>query len=364
MEFMVVNPGFKVEDITPLENILAVADPFVKHPLPPVDKYDLTSYIFASHALEKELYALLDNNLATRVMELAAGMEMPGEVEKKPAYILASAVMGFLIASEFLIDPTMSIYEKAASLGHEAAVDQLFRFRVADHVHPQAWIDLALQRTNRITPDEIEVATDYVIKDAPEIEEKNFGKTLDMWKLNYYSVLKAAALWRKESSDVVAACDYIYWMENESYFNAIAGIFSLVFFSPKRYGKMLKGINSISKTKLLSGLKNAAWDMTYIRYWSKSCKDADENKFWLLCSNDIALRRVASHIFEDPELGEGHLLQTLESYWGQNKAKQILKVYHHAWDRVASDEAARDAVLLPRFQNIDRSIAALEGQLT
>lgn len=363
MEFVVVNPGFNVKDITPLENILATADPFVKHPLPPVDKYDLTSYIFASNALKKELYALLDNNLTTRVIELATGMEMPAEAGKKPAYVLASAVMGFLIAAEFFVDPTMAIYEKASSLGHEAAAEQLHKFRIADHIHPQAWIDLAFERQTRIPQDEIELATSYVMKDAPDIEETNFAKRLDIWKLNYYFVLKAASLWRNEKSDIKAALAFIEWMESESFFNNIAAIFTLIFFSPKRYGRMIKGIESTSAKKFRDGLKNAAWDLAYIRYWAKKYKDADDNSFWLLCSNDLALRRIASYIFEDPELGEAHLLHMLQHYWGVNKARQILKVYYQTWGRVARDEAARDAVLLPRFLNIDDSIADIEGQL-
>ena len=363
MELMVLNLGFNVQDVTPLEKILATADLFVKGPRPPVDKYDLKSYIFASTALKKELYALLDNNLTTRVVELATGIEMPAEANKKPAYVLASAVMGFLIGAEFLIDPTMAIYEKASSLGHEAAAEQLYKFRIADHIHPQAWIDIALERETRISQDEIELAISYVMKDAPDIAETNFAKRLDIWKLNYYFVLKAASLWRNEHCDVKAALAFIEWMESESFFNNIAAIFTLILFSPKRYGKMIKGIESTSAKKFRDGLKNAAWDLAYIRYWAKKYKDADENSFWLLCSNDLALRRIASCIFEDPELGEAHLLHILQHYWGQNKAKQILKVYHQTWGRVASDEAARDAVLLPRFLNIDDSIAAIEGQL-
>jgi hypothetical protein len=150
MEVMILNPGFNVQDGTLLEKLLAMADPFVKGPLPPVDKYNLASYIYASAALKKELCALLDNNLTTRVIELATGVEMPAAPDKKPAYALASAVMGFLVASEFLVDPTMAIYEKASSMGHEAAAEQLFNFRVADHIHPQVWIDLALERKKEL----------------------------------------------------------------------------------------------------------------------------------------------------------------------------------------------------------------------
>lgn len=363
MELMVIKPQFNIQDVIPLEKILATADLFVKGPYPPVDKYDLTSYMFASTALKKELYALLDNNLTTRVIELATGLEMPAESDKKPAYVYASAVMGFLIAAEFIIDPTMAIYEKASSLGHEAAAEQLNKFRVADHIHPQAWIDLALQRKANISRGEIEIATTCVMKNAYEIDEKNFTKRLDIWKLNYYFVLKAAALWREESCDIKAALAFIEWMESESFFNNIAAIFTLILFSPKRYGKMIKGIESTSAKKFRGGLKNAAWDLAYVRYWVKKYKDADEKSLWLLCSNDLALRRIASYVFEDPELGEAHLLHILQLYWGQNKSKQILKAYHHAWDRVANDEAARDTVLLPRFLNIDDSIAAIEEQL-
>lgn len=363
MELLILNPGFNVQDVNPLEDMLAAVDPFVKCPLPPVDKYDLESYVYASTALKKELFALLDNNLITRVIELSSGGEIPEAPDKKPAYLLSSAVMGFLVAADFVVDPTMAIYEKASSLGHEAALEQLFKFRVADHIQPQAWIDLALERTTRIPSYEISRATASVKENASGEGEDNFAKQLDSWKLNYYFVLKAASIWKEKRHDIEAALTFIDWMESESFFNSVAAIFTLIFFSPKRYAKMVKGIESPSIQRLQYGLKNAAWDLAYIKYWAKQCKNTDENTFWLLCSNDLALRNIASHIFNNPDLGESHLSSILQNYWGNNKGCQILRVYQDVWNRIASDEATRDTNLLPQFKKVDEAIATLGKQL-
>jgi hypothetical protein len=291
---------------------------------------------------------------------LATGAEVPNDSSKRKPYLLSAATMAFLIIGEFLIEPSLAIYEKASNLGNEEAKKQLFQFRVADHIHPQQWLNLALQKIDKISKAEIKYASDLVIKTQPEIEEGNFEKTLDIWKLNYYFVLKAADIWKNSKDELSSALNFIEWMETDSFLNAVATAFNLIFFSPKRYSKMIKGINSESGDKFKNGLKNAAWDLVYISHWGKNCKEANENTLWLLCSNDLALREVACNIFEDPKLGDKHLLHLLSHYWGAQKAATILNIYNKTFHNISSDPSLRDTILKDRFSGLDKSILSLE----
>jgi hypothetical protein len=355
-----MNPEYNIDDIAPLQELVRQNELFVLGPSNVRDVYDLTNYIFASNAFKRDLRALVDNNLLTRAIELASGAEVPNDPSKRRPYLLSAATMAFLIIGEFLIEPSLAIYEKASILGNEEAKKQLFLFRVADHIHPQQWLNLALQRIDRISETEIKYASDMVIKTQPEIEEENFEKTLDIWKLNYYFVLKAADIWKNSNDELSSALNFIKWMETDSFLNAVASVFNLVFFSPKRYSKMIKGINSESADKFKNGLKNAAWDLVYISHWGRNCKEANENTLWLLCSNDLALRGVACNIFEDPKMGENHLQHLLSYYWGAQKAATILDVYNKTFFSINSDPSLRDTVLKYRFSELDKSILSLE----
>jgi hypothetical protein len=47
---------------------------------------------------------------------------------------------------------------------------------------------------------------------------------------------------------------------------------------------MIKKINSTNLDKLQDGLRNAAWDLTYIIKFRKLSKDQPENIVWFFCS--------------------------------------------------------------------------------
>lgn len=326
MKLVLVNPEYSIDDLYLVAAIVKHNDLFILGPSNVPDEYDVKSYIIASQALERDLRALVDNNLITRAISLARGARIPPEPENKKGYALAAATMAFLIAADFLIEPSMSIYEKASKSNHEAAKEELFYFRVADHVHVQQWINIALERQNQIEPHEIDYAKKLVLATQPKVEENNFHKILNPWKVNYYFILKAAALWKNLDQDVAAAEHFIRWMADESFFNAASMIFSLIYLSPKRYRGMIKGIESTSKERFHNGLKNAAWDLAYITQWSKYCREASTNTLWLLCSNDLALRAIARWLYtEDRQHDPLEFL--LSHYWDSNKAKQIVKAY-------------------------------------
>lgn len=360
MKIVVCTPQFNFKDMKLTEQIIRANDIFVLPSNIP-DIYDLNNYITAGQIQDRKLYALVDNNILTRAIALARGMEVPYGSEQSKGYILAAATMAYLMAADFLIEPSMSIYEKASKSSHDAAVEELYYFRVADNIHTTEWINIALERKRQIASEELEIAKHHASR-IKQAHESNYAKILNPWKVNYYFILKAAQLWKSNNDDVAAAEAFVSWMAEDSFFNPVSTVFALIFFSPKRLSKMIKGINSDSSQKFHDGLKNAAWDLAYITQWAKYCRNADQDCLWLLCSNDRALREIALWYLADVSI-QNPLYSLLKKYWGNKKAKRISDTYDNTISKVDRNESKRNLALSERFRSVDMSICELERTL-
>ncbi len=360
MEITYTNPHFDVNDIPSIEKIVRDNDPFVLSPSSIDDRYDLRGYIYASQNLKRELRAILDNNILTRVISLAEGKPVPQEENQAEAYILSSAVMAFLIIGGFEIEQRISIHEKRFSSNPPQAERELHISRVADNIRVKEWIDIALGRKKEIFKNEINSSKTRISSVNYENAEKSFPKVIRPWKINYYFVLKAAEIWKSSSNSMYNACKFIRWIEKECFFAAVPLVFAMVFFSPNRYSEMIKGINSQSEQKTIHGLQNAAWDLTYIRMWSSFYQTSNLNRLWLLCSNDLALRSIAKMQFEDSEQSGNPVLEQLQEYWPKSDAQKIFDVYEQALANVANEKDKRQQRVKDITESIDKFITDLE----
>lgn len=363
MEFIYTNPHFDVKDINPIEEIVRDNDPSVLSPSSIDDRYNLMGYIHAAKNLGIELRAILDNNILTRVISLALGSPVPEEENQANAYLLSSAIMAFLIIGKFEIEQRISIHEKRFSSNRSQAERELHISRVADNILVKEWIDVALGRKKEIFRDEINDSETRVASVNYENSDKSLSKTIKPWKINYCFVLKATEIWKSSSNNVDNACKFIHWMEREWFFAAVPSIFIMVLFSPKRYSKMIKGIDSTTKEKLINGLQNAAWDLTYIRLWSSFYQTSNLNRLWLLCSNDIALRSIAKMHFEDLKQSENPVLEQLQEYWSATDAQKIFDVYEQALANITDDKDKRQQKIKDRTESIDNFITDLETKV-
>ena len=168
--------------------------------------------------------------------------------------------MAFLIAADVTIEPNISLYETADQPASWASNDVVW-FRRADHVHPQAYADFALSRTNQIPEDVRQNAIRLVPDDRGP---SNFSERLRHWRCHYCCLLKIALLRRQFHSPPAAKLRlFLDWSVHDGFFDATALAFAIMYFGRQQRGKMLKHINSNFK-RAQGGIKNAAWDLTYL----------------------------------------------------------------------------------------------------
>ncbi|MDD5114708.1 MAG: hypothetical protein PHC94_11890 [Methylobacter sp.] len=257
----------------PIERLVRESDSLIAAHAALQDIYSLGEYQKLG-AVKREV--LLDNNILTRLIHLAKGLEINGDGESVKNYKYCCALMCFFILNNINIETNISFYERASSNGHPKAIDEYPYFMIANHIHPMIYANLALGITNHICNEQIVYTRDNIKIVVPE--ESNFSKQLNDWKLIYSHMLKAKILLRDEPKPVKRIEQMMEWFASESSITPGSLLFILILLSSRRgkLGGLVKNINSSEFTTLKKGLKNAAWDLTYLTTWRKMTNSQSE----------------------------------------------------------------------------------------
>lgn len=351
------------EDYTALRNLLRSADPLITGNYVDGSSFDLTEYLTAVKQGGVEFRALFDRNIVSPLAELAAGKPLVGSEETISTGRIACASLAFCMLADILVEPSIALYEYASTQGNSRAQNDYSSFRVADNADPSIFIDIAMGRSDRIPEDHIAHLRRDSRLNAHISPEKNFEKTLNMWRPNYLYVLKMAALRRSGLSPLRAALEFQRWQSEDSFYNAAASMYCLASIShqpPK--GQMLKGIGSADPATLKKGLRNAAWDICLIQQFGRYVT-TPSSPSWSLWTLDKAVRDVARALFvRDGKSGEELLGAFYSKCWGRDGMTLHRSYVQHS-TKAAPGSEYRKALLAAAFQRIDLDIKALENYL-
>lgn len=208
------------------------------------DIYSLEEYMMSTE--DTKLNVLLDNNIFTRLIYLTKGGEIKGNSEEIKTYRFCCAVMCFFVLGGFNIEPNIALYERASKKNHSNAINDVYHFRVADHIHPMSYAELALGIKDKFCEEEIETAVNFLTPHYLETEETNFEKDLDDWKIIYFHLLKIYELKTTEIDGTQKIKSFLKWVVEDCFSTSVSTIFALIFFSPNSssFGTMIKKINS------------------------------------------------------------------------------------------------------------------------
>lgn len=328
------------------------------------DPYVLIDYLVAATVDDCEFFSLFDRNLISPMVALARGENVPESSQAQCNTRLAAACACFCILAKIYIEPNISLYEFAATSGNEAAQSDAHLFRVADNSDAIAYLDIALGRARRLPRKLLEhVHTLPEVADH-HIPEKNFERSLKMWKPNYLYALKTVALRRSGLSPFDAAMALIHWQAEEAFFAAPAGMYCIaaIAHAPPK-GGMLKSLLSKNLTSLKSGLRNATWDICLLQQFGRLMRQPEGPK-WSLWSTDIALKEIARSLFvRDDEIAEDKLTGFFERHWGPKDGRHLVAAYMEALAVARQDGKARKFRMQEVLSKLDERVKDLEGNL-
>jgi hypothetical protein len=161
----------------------------------------------------------------------------------------------------------------------------------------------------------------------------DFAMPLREWRRNYISLLKLAELNLKETDRTTQLTELVRWMYQDFSIRGPALIFAIYYFTPNSQRRgLLKNLRSNNRERALEGVRNAAWDVTFLSDWiSRISKQKNKGMLTVLCSLDRSLIRLANMLApgridpESPDSLRPSLLELLTP-WGGKASKQLAEI--------------------------------------
>ena len=251
------------------------------------DFYDWFTYQQQHELYGNKTYALFDLNLTTYVINIGKRKAATA----KPEHRQTAALMTLLICADILIEPGPSLTESNTSSTTKDGEKKLHWFRLADNLPASVYTDFALGRIDGIGEGMLPNAHDYQRSKIPTEVPSEFplyrGYLLKMYQLLCDSKLGRADRIKQ----------FWQWMWSRYQFDVVSSTYALLLFSGSIKEEISKNtpLESLEKNIL-----NISWDFALIRNWIRRVDQQKErNEIWLLCTNDVNVRKTADMIFDD-----------------------------------------------------------------
>jgi hypothetical protein len=305
-----LDPRFPLRDVETITLMLQEWDILVPGYQPPAEGILSMLDLISTANMENEKTVILpDRNLVTRMASIAKD-----GVPNSPNLptIQAASLMALAQSLDFYIEPSVAFHELASREGNTTAHSELSWFRAADEAQSLAWIDLALGRAQAL------------LNPQPISEqETDLAFPPDRWRRNYAVALKMAELELAEISNVDRLLRLMQWMIDDFIFAGPAACFAAMYYSPTASrGGMIKHLRSPDRCRAIAGVKNAAWDITYISDFVRRAREPSDCKTWyILATADKNLMSVAS--LSNLNAIPGQIAEAYSQWWSPSDANKI-----------------------------------------
>ena len=307
-----LDPRFPLDDVQAIGARLmasgALAPGFVA---PGVGLLDVRAMLYAERIERIPTVLLPDRNVVSRMSRIAR----EGAIGRDdPPTRLAVDLMAFCQAMDIGIEPGLAFQELAQVEGDEVANEELRWFRVADTGERATyWVDLAVGRADGLPPL------------APEASEGlNLSRPLHRWRCNYAAMLAATALELDGTlTPVERFGSLLGWMVDEFILAGPAAMLCTKFLAPRapRSG-LVKKFRSPDRDRALAGVRNAAWDVTYLSELTRRAQPGSYAEArYIFASADRALAEIAPLLLIDVEDASDYhreLAGRLEAWWADD----------------------------------------------
>lgn len=320
------------------------------------DVYDIDTYRNATQAQGVALKAIMDTNIVTRVLPFINGTKQASEPlssdERK-----VCALMCFLIHSGIETNPVSAFLERPIVDARPSKEEEDYLFRIADHLPPQIFADLALGKITSI-PDKVLEETKESVDSNPETQQdiartKYSNNRDDGWYLMYMNLLKAWMLYKVESSSRRRIEYYLEWSVENSLSDPVSLTFISLFLSERRLPAMIKKPNNKDPEIIFKNLRNVAWDLYHLSFLIQLNDRSSEKEIWFLCTRDKLLGKVLEHIWSQTDLDE------IKAFASAFYGKKTIKCFYRYYLKTNSREK-RSEYIDSVQNNIQKRISELE----
>ena len=255
---------------------------------------------------------LPDRNIVTRMASVAQN----GLKRRDKPTEAAICLMAVAQVVNWDIEPSVAFHELAYRKNNDTAYQELSWFRVADKNQPQAWLNLALGRCDKLS-----------FSEPIQEDQQDLTKPLERWRKNYVATLKMAELELDEKPSLEKFISFLDWMIDSFFVAGPAAMYAAMYFAPNSLSAgMLKKLRSNKREKAIAGIKNAAWDITYLSDFVKRAKQTQKNNIWtILATADSSLKATADGLMMDGDVSRlQNKFSTFFQRWWSIKDSEIV----------------------------------------
>lgn len=295
------------DDLVEIQELVRGSNCLVSTPSNITDIYDAERYRKENLFEEVNLKTILDNNIFTQILPLVDGRKKEG-VALSGEQKLICGIMCFLIYSGIEIIPISAIYERSGHPDYLSKEKQDYLFRVADHIHPQIYADLALGKYSDIPKEhflKIKKEVDTNPETQKDIKNTRYPSSVDnVYLLIYMNLLKAWLLYKEGITAEEKIKKYLSWHSSHSLADNVSTIFTTIFLSKKRFPKMFKNINSDNPEVIKKNIKNAAWDLYHLSFLESLHATSGADVIWFFCTRDKLLLKLSGFLYKLSSIDE------------------------------------------------------------
>ncbi|QQS06532.1 MAG: hypothetical protein IPK50_06450 [Fibrobacterota bacterium] len=255
----------------------------------------------------KKAKVLVDRNVVSYLVQLISGIDVSSFDNSRNCFRLAAGLQSFLNAAHIESEPGYAFHEYLSQHNLQTAEIDLSKFRAADNLDPNVYLDIALKKRNSIP---LEIAP--VCEPENLSDSRNIPKKLRSVEFNKVILKKAMVIRNQCGDDYRALLDLIDWMHKSFLFSAPAIHFLSIYFSRRRISKMIKGPSS-------KAIENAAFDLGILHTLADKAKN-ESDTLWLLATFDSAIIATADLLFvagRDPDEYLQFLKSEYKTMWGK-----------------------------------------------
>lgn len=353
----------KEEDWSAIEKMVRQSGALVASPSNIEDVYNAQKYRKDNLFFDIELKVILDNNIFTQILPLVDGRKAQNEPLKKEAQLICG-IMCFLIYSGIETNPILALYERTENFDFCSKEKEDYFFRIADHLPPQVFADLALGKVNDVPQRDFEYAKEFVDSShelQEEIKRANYNKPKsEEYLLTYVGVLQSFISYKEKNDELSRLTLYLKWSYEFSLVDPILLTFMIILLSDKRISKMIKKINTEDFDKIKSSILNATWDLKYLSLLLRLHQITSEDEIWFFCSRDKVLLDLAKYVFSLSNEADIH--QFIADYYPKNKVEAI-KIVDEYMKKTELRKNNLEAHRINIIDGLNNEIAKLEEKV-
>lgn len=275
--------------------------------------YNPANYLFNRQKANIRYRLVIDRNILSFVVN--AVHKMPN---LKPKHRAALALVCFCGYAEIQFDATVAVYEranyKAENVDQALSELELF-FRVDDTPDMDGLLSCAVGKQDS-----------FELKIGPTAEGtiaslrrwfQEYSR-LKEWDPLYLFVMKLVDLsYENKSSEDKFRC-FVLWCHAEFRYSMVATFYAFIFFSTRRFAKMMKYNKGQSVEERREAIVNMTWDLFTMTYLIRQLQSKKQNEEVFFASDDKVVRQLMKLILKTSD--DASLEKLAEELGQENRA--------------------------------------------